>query len=265
MMRPIFLLTDFGLHDAFAGIMKAVICRLAPGAPIFDLTHAVPPQNLRWGALVLEDALPHLPADAIVCAVVDPGVGGERKALLAESGGRSFIAPDNGLLWPVLMRAGGEFQAFALRPNEHIRPQDSATFHGRDVFAPAAALRAAGAAAESLGGRVDRIERLDFPRPEPAGGTAIRLTILAADHFGNLTLNLRRGEVPLWWNEGSVAFHFSGKMIQGIRRTFSDAAPGESVVYWNSAGRLELAVNRGNARRELGLEPGGVVKVESDE
>ncbi|MCB2155025.1 SAM-dependent chlorinase/fluorinase [bacterium] len=264
-MRPVFILTDFGLQDAFVGIMKAVVFRLSPESPIFDLTHAVPPQNVQWGALVLEDALPYLPDNAVVCAVVDPGVGSQRQAIAVEVGGRSLIAPDNGLLWPALQRTGEPFHAFALKPGQHIRPQDSATFHGRDVFAPAAALRAAGVPAEEIGTPIEEIQRLEFPQPEADGEGALRLAVLAIDHFGNLTLNLRKDNVPEWLREESATFSIAGVTIRGIRRTFGDVAPGDAVVYWNSAGRLEVGVNRGSACEFFAVKPGAKILMSNEE
>lgn len=263
-LRPLFLLSDFGLADPYVGIMKAVILGLAPGAPVVDLTHLVPPQSVLAGALAIEDSWPWLPPESVLCAVVDPGVGGERAALAARVDGRFLVGPDNGLFSPVLESAS-ERTLVRLRPGGPVDPSRSATFHGRDVFAPGAALLARGEQLASLGEPTDDYVRLEIPRPRSPLHGRLELQVLAADHFGNLALNLKADEARAAWPwllEEPVAIRCAGRTIHSIARTFSDVATGQLVVYWNSAGRLEIGLSGGSAARELGCGPGTHVHID---
>jgi S-adenosylmethionine hydrolase len=244
---PLFFLTDFGLSDPFAGVMKAVVLGLGHRGALVDLTHLIPPQNVLAGAIALEDAAPWLPAGSVVCAVVDPGVGASRRALAAEADGRFWIGPDNGLLAPALDAPGARLVEIA--PGGPIDPSRSATFHGRDVFAPAAALLAMDPGRfGTLGPPVADPIRLAMPRPEEIRPGAWRLTVLAVDHFGNLATNLRRGGPgPSADVLARASFQAGGQALGPLRRTYADARSGEPVVYFNSAGRLEIAIRDGNA------------------
>lgn len=258
MPRPIVMLSDFGTADPFVGIMKCVVHGLAPGAQTIDLGHDVPPHDVLAGAIMLEDALPWLPASGIVCAVVDPGVGGSRRALAIRSRHRVFVGPDNGLLTPVL-RDDPAAAAFEILPGGPISPGRSATFHGRDVFAPAAAMAARGETMDTFARPVDSAPfQLPWPQPRVLGDSSVALTVLHVDRFGNCALNARRsdGETPEWlFGEGFEA-EVAGRAVLGPARTYGDAAPGEPVMYVNSAGRLEFAVNMGNAARKHGMARG---------
>lgn len=257
MGRPVFLLSDFGLRDPFVGVMKAVVLRHSPGSQLVDLTHLVPPQDILAGAVAIEDALPWLPDDAVVLAVVDPGVGTDRRAIIAGTGGRVAVGPDNGLL-----------EAFLAQPDawclELPAPPDSAsaTFHGRDVFAPAAGRLASGEdpanfTAPGAAPGADPI-RLRWPRPEHQPDGSVALEVLALDHFGNCALNLRREDAGAL-EPPRAALRLGHQAITGLARTFGDAAPGEALFLWNSAGRLEIAVNGGSAAARFGLRPGSRV------
>jgi len=255
MARTIVLLTDFGFHDPFAGIMRCVIQNLVPQAPLIDLTHGIPRHDIRAAALALEDSLPWLPADAVLCAVVDPGVGSDRRALLVEADSRAFIAPDNGLLTPVLR--SGDPVVRAIKSHGPICPEMSTTFHGRDVFAPAAALVARGddpgVFTESL--HESPVVHL-WPEVHSPTEGALELTVLGVDGFGNCALNLRRSEAAErfpWVTDDRVKLVTDSDVIRGIRRTYADVAPGEAVLYFNSAERLEVAVNGDSAAARHGL------------
>lgn len=261
-MRSVFLLTDFGIADPFVGIVKAVVHRIAPDAPLFDLTHSIEPQNVLHAAVVLEDSVPHLPGDAVVCAVVDPGVGGARRAIAARIADRMLVAPNNGLLGP-LLAPSPESVVHVIEPSDLVRPGDSATFHGRDVFAPAAALLARGEPLERLGPRIHHAKPLDFPEILTEGD-ALVLTVLVCDRFGNVALNLRREETAalLGWDPERAALHLEdGTVLRGLRRTYGDASRDEPLMYWNSAGRLEVAVNYGSAAARFRLAPGTPVRL----
>lgn len=260
-MRPVFFLTDFGLADPFVGIMKGVVLQHAPHARLVDLCHAVPPFDVAAGAMMLEDAWPHLPTSAVVVAVIDPGVGTSRRPIAASVGDRFVIGPDNGLLGNLL---GGEAGAVvrAIRPSALVRPDRSATFHGRDVFAPAAGFLSAGGAFADLGPVVDDPKPLDVQLPWLDDDQVLHLSVVALDRFGNATLNLHRRHVaPVvpWLIEESPLCMVGDCEIRGLARTYADVPGGSPLVYWNSADRLELAVNGGSAAKLFALGPGDEV------
>lgn len=261
MPRPIVLLTDFGTADPFVGIVKCVIHAYAPGVEVIDLSHHVPPQDTLAGAVILEDALPWIPESGIVCAVVDPGVGGTRRALAVRSRHRVFVGPDNGLLTPVF-RADPDARAFEIRSGGPIAPDRSATFHGRDVFAPAAALASRGEF-DTFARPVDKPPTLlQWPAAEVAGDDSVRATVIHVDRFGNCALNVRRADaerLPDWVFGGAFRAEVGKQAVAGLARTYGDANKGEPLAYVNSAGRLELAVNGGSAATTFGIGRGSDV------
>lgn len=249
MHRPIFFLSDFSTSDPWVGLMKAAAIARGHRGALIDLTHEIPPQDVRHGAIVLEDCLPWLPAGAVVVAVVDPGVGSARRPLAVEAGDRHFIGPDNGLLTAALA-GGGACRVIAMEVAATGKPI-STTFHGRDIFAPAGALLAAGAVAhEQIGPLADPPAiRLDFPEPRRVAPGHLRLTIVTVDRFGNLATNLKRdskGGAPECSRVSIKSFDCGPPA-----GTFSDVPPGHPVAYYNSFGRLEIAVNRGSAARHF--------------
>ena len=262
---PIFLLTDFGLRDPYVGIMKGVILSLGYTGTMVDLTHGIPPQDVLAGAMALEDAWPHLPATCVIVAVVDPGVGTRRRPIAVRNGGRVLVGPDNGLLSPLFPEIHTEEdarQVIEIRPGGPIDPSRSTTFHGRDVFSPAAALLATGARSfEALGEPADDPvmlpEHCFRAKALPSG--AMELTILAADHFGNLTMNVRRsaGNPHRLYEFGR--YEVAGRTIRNLSATYADVPAGEPLVYFNAADRLEIAVNGGSAAQVLRARPGDKV------
>jgi len=267
-MSTIALLTDFGTSDVFVGVMKAVIGGLAPQAAVIDLTHDIPPGDIAGGALRLWQAAPWLPRGTVLLAVVDPGVGAARRAIAGVTGPFAFVGPDNGLFSWVLAREP-EFKTVSLA----VSPASRATFHGRDVFAPAAARLAAGAPLESLGAAVSDLQALPFPRLSVAGEAA-RGEVLLHDRFGNLLTSigiLEEGENVLWvrpWMPGGPRARLEGRrfhvLLPGGRpvllaRTFSDVARGSPLAYIGSDGLLEIGVNGGSAAEQLGLARGAEV------
>jgi S-adenosylmethionine hydrolase len=256
-MKPIFLLTDFSDKDVYVGVVKAVIQRLAPGAPVIDLCHQVPPFDVRGGTIRLEDAWPYLPRPCVVCAIVDPGVGSQRRGLIACCEHHTLIAPDNGLLSPWLKRA--EFVR-ELIADEDIQPHASATFHGRDVFAPAAAKIARGDYLQSFSRELDSPPVInDNLLPWIDEHQNLHLNVVATDVFGNVALNLRREDVASlypWLEEEVVELHVGSHRINRLSRSFSDVPPGKPLMLWNSADRLEVAVCEGNAQQAFALRIG---------
>lgn len=257
-MCVITLLTDFGTCDTYVGQMKGVIADIARSATVIDLTHQVPWQDVVAGALMLEDAIDVFPAGTIHVAVVDPGVGTQRRAIAIETDHFTFVGPDNGLFTAVLQRHRMH-RAHALTNTRYQRPAVSATFHGRDVFAPAAAHLAAGVPIAELGEAVEQPFALDLPKPAVQADT-LGGQILWIDHFGNLITNIRQTDAQHGATDRSISHvRVADTTIGPIRRTFSDVPAGSLVAYFGSAGRLEIARRNGSAARLLKAEPGTAV------
>lgn len=255
MAAIITLTTDFGTADGFVGAMKGVILSLAPHATLVDITHDIPPHDIRAGTFALETAIPHFPPDAIHVAVVDPGVGSARAAILAVTMQGRHLAPDNGVLTSVVPD-GDAAQVYALDRPEFWRPQVSATFHGRDVFAPVAAHLAIGVRPEQLGAPAVRMERLAWPQPQRCEGE-IRGKVIHVDRFGNLITNLRLedlGNAPQ-----NIRFLIGNHTVSGVTPHYA-AGDGMMAVV-NSGGRLEFALPSASAARELGMGVGEEIRV----
>ena len=288
---PIVLTTDFGLADAFVGVMKGVILNINPQAVIIDLTHEIQPQNLRQGSFVLGTNYSYFPSNTIHVAVIDPGVGTQRRALLLVTPTARFLAPDNGLLshvikgylaalpvppaapplleipeapgQPVRIPVPPGLAAYELtNPRYWLHPVSN-TFHGRDVFAPSAAYLALGVPAQTLGTPV--ADLVYQPAPEPFfQGDAVRGTIrgevIYTDRFGNLITNILTDSLP----DKPVAVEIGRHRISGLSRTFQGPKSGFSpapVALIGSNGYLEIAVRDDDASRVLGLGLGEPVRV----
>ncbi len=248
------LTTDFGAGSGYPAQMKAVLLAAAPTARIVDVSHEVPRHDLLAGALLLEACLPWFPPGAIHVAVVDPGVGTARRALcLRDAEGRTFVAPDNGLLTPFLSEGA---RAFEIAPGRAVPPPRSATFHGRDLFAPAAAFLANGGDPAALGPALRDPVRLAWPAAERRGDELVGET-LAADGFGNLVTSIRAGELGA---APPAAVDAGGRPARWVR-TYGEASPGELVALVGSGGRVEVAVREGSAAAVLGRARGVPVRV----
>jgi S-adenosylmethionine hydrolase len=261
-------LTDFGLEDDFVGTCHGVMKRISPETQIIDLTHGIRPGRILQGALALRNALPYMPV-AVNLAIVDPGVGSSRRPLaLRDAEGRLYVGPDNGLLIPAADRFGGVVDAHELANPAYALESVSRTFHGRDLFSPAAAHLAAGVPPGELGPPVDpeALVRLDLPAPD-IGQARIRATVLAVDRFGNIALNLTRDHldgasiVPGTKVELSA---LGNRYYAVAARTFADASPGELILYEDSHRNVAVAVSRGDAASLLGLEEGGEIVIGVD-
>ena len=257
-------LSDFGLKDDFVGTCHGVMRRIAPDADIIDITHGIPPQSILEGALVLANTIGFMPV-GVHLAIVDPGVGGPRRPLaLRDSEGRLYVGPDNGLLLPAASRAGIE-AAHELANPAYALDSISRTFHGRDLFAPAAAHLAKGVPLADLGPPVDSegLVRLDLPEPVFAEG-AITATMLYVDSFGNIALNLDRDDVQaLGIGPGSrVELELSGERYYAVvARTFADARAGDVILYEDSYKNMSIAISRGSAARLLHASPGQRIRI----
>lgn len=266
--RFITFLTDFGLQDDFVGTCHGVIKQIAPGADVIDITHGIPAQSVLQGALVLANTVPYMPA-GVHLAVVDPGVGGSRRPLaLRDAAGRLYVGPDNGLLVPAADRHGGIADARELANPAYALPTVSRTFHGRDLFSPAAAHLALGVPLEELGPPLDpdALVRLDIPTAE-VGATVIRARVLYVDGFGNMQLNLTReqldgiGVVP----GTRVELEFAGERYYATAaRTFGDARGGDIILYEDSYRNVAVAINNGSAARMFGVGAGEEVRIRTE-
>lgn len=246
-MRPLFLLTDFGLDGYYAGVMKAVVLARQPGASITDLSHGVHPGAVVEGAYLIEAAWEHLPKDGLLLAVIDPGVGSERRILLLRDGERELLVPDNGLATPIAARPGVTVQALAW---EKLLPDPaSATFHGRDLFAPLAAHRLASPHETLPGPVIDDWVRISGGPRRLADRVEGRVVLV--DRFGNLVSDCRTQDL-----EGFEAALVGGHRIETLARTFSDVAPGAFLVYLGSGGRVEVGLRDGAASDQLAVGAG---------
>lgn len=250
------LTTDYGLADGFVAACHGMIARLAPAARVIDVTHLVPPGDVRRGAAVLAQTAPYLPY-AVHIAVVDPGVGTARRGIALVTPGGMLVGPDNGLLLPAAAALGGVTSAVELTDPGWLAPEVSRTFHGRDIFAPVAARLATGGAPAEAGPAVDPVTLVQLPDPvlrrEPGGFTAEVLTV---DHFGNVQLTAAPGLLDEVGSEPLVA---GRPAVCG--RTFGDAPVGGLVLLVDSAGLVAVAVNGGRAADLLGLAPGDLLTV----
>lgn len=256
MSRPIALLSDFGYDDAFVGVMKGVLLTRCPDARLIDVTHGVPAHDVRAGALLLAAAAPYLPSDTVFLAVVDPGVGGERRPLCARGGSQLFVGPDNGLL-SLSVGQRGVPEWFHLDRPRYWLQEPGATFHGRDIFAPIAALLALGRAPEDFGSPVNDPARVELPAPVPTAA-GVQGEVLLVDGFGNAVTNLRPADLD-HPEPGSRRFRVEGSVIPGPVTHYGAVAPGEPLVVLGSMGFYEVALNGASAAAALGLRPGSPV------
>jgi S-adenosylmethionine hydrolase len=251
-MPPVITLTtDFGLRDPFMGIMKGVLLSICPSARLVDLTHEIAPQDILAGSLALEAAIPFFPPGTVHLAVVDPGVGSARRAIAVRAGGAYLVGPDNGLLSFALEGAG--WTAVSLTAPQYRLAEVSRTFHGRDVFAPAAAYLAAGVPLERLGPA-----RLRRPGCRLMAGELVG-EVLDADRFGNLITSIpaaRLAEIP-----GPIEVEVGGHRVRGPVDAYAAVREGEPAVILGSSGRLEIFVRAGRAVDRLGAGRGTAVRV----
>ncbi len=273
------LLTDFGEDDGFVGTMKGVMQRIVPGATFIDITHRINPQDIHQAAFVLMTSAPFFPKGTVHLVVVDPGVGSSRRPIAVKTDDFQFVAPDNGVLSYVVSERQPH-QAFELSNPTYRLSYVSQTFHGRDIFAPAAAHLAAGVAINQLGPAVEQIVRLDQPSLS-IRAKEIHGEVLNTDHFGNLRTSInslrwdKQGLLlfrPIWGeaSEGDMELQFDANNVEifvgdlkvkGISETFSSVEAGKVVAFVGSEQALEIAINQGNLARASGFQKGDPVRV----
>ena len=247
------------------GTCHGVIKRIAPDAQVIDITHGIAPTNVLQGALVLASTLPYMP-EGVHLAVVDPGVGGPRKPIALRGGdGRLYVGPDNGLLLIAAEHLGGVDEAVELAELAYRLEPVASTFHGRDVFAPAAAHLASGVELADLGPQVPSPElvRLELPAPE-FGTRRIRATVLDVDRFGNIQLNLTSSDLERVGIEPGSLLEVgvgSERYYAVAARTFAEVRTGDILLYEDSYGRISIAINQGNAAEMFGAGAGGELEL----
>jgi S-adenosylmethionine hydrolase len=260
MARPVIaLLTDFGMRDHYVGTMKGVMLAICPEATFVDISHDVPPHDVMAAALELAAAYRFFPASTVFLVVVDPGVGSGRRGLAAEAGDYRFVAPDNGVLTPVIDDHRPR-SVVELSERRYARATVSRTFEGRDRFAPAAAWLAKGVELTSLGRPAAHVHRLEIPLPE-ADADAITGQVLRVDRFGNLITNIDRRTFERLTGGGAVDILIGPHGVSKLVSTYADVANGEVCALFGSTDHLEIAANGASAARTLDLDRGAPVHV----
>lgn len=260
MSLPISFLSDFGHQDEFVGVVHGVLAKLAPGSRVIDVGHGFPRGNIRSGALAMTRAIQYLP-EGVALVVVDPGVGSNRKALALETSWGFFVGPDNGVMSPAVALAGGATKIVSIENPEAMIPSPGSTFHGRDVFAPAAALLASGEAdLDDLGPVVDgeQVSPLLLPLPEIENGL-VKGKCWWVDAFGNVETNVGPDDLAtLGLAPGDVVKLKIGATEHELEwvKAFSDVGDGKPLIHVDSAGLVAVAVNGGSAADELTLGDG---------
>jgi len=253
------LLTDFGSRDHFVGVMKGVILGLAPRARVVDISHEAPAYGLSAARFLLSQSWPWFPAGTVHVVIVDPGVGSARRALVVEAGGHLFVGPDNGVLSEPLQIKGAKVRQITNR--KLCLKEISQTFHGRDVFAPVAAHLAAGLAASRVGPLIQDAHFVTTGAPVRTGKRYWQGEVAYVDRFGNLITNLPAADFP----EIAVRpfiLRAGFEQITELKPNYAAGSPGEAILVAGSSGRLEIAINQGDAARKLGLAAGSPIELE---
>jgi len=268
-VRFISFLTDFGLTDAYVGVMKGVVASINPDTHVIDICHDIAPQDVRAAAFLLASSYAYFPPGTIHVAVVDPTVGSARAALCVQAGDYFFIGPDNGVVSAACYKAGRP-KIYRLENEEYFLNNRSRTFHGRDIFAPAAAHLSAGAPIESMGQRMRSMKRIRLPKPVIRYGSKkheqwVRGEVIHVDRFGNLITNIEpetlQKALPRR-RRSTLNIVCSGHTIRGVSETYSDVASGRALALVGSYGLIEISVRDRNASSSLGVERGEKVKIE---
>jgi S-adenosylmethionine hydrolase len=263
-MRIVCFYSDYGYQDDFAGTCRAVMKRLEPTLEIIDVTHGLEPQDVRGAAFVLRNTLPYMPDGAVHLAIVDPGVGGPRRAVALRSrADRLFVGPDNGLLVLACAADGGVAEARELNNAEHWLEPVSATFHGRDIFAPIAARLAAGLPLEAAGDAIDPASLVQLVIPQPKKTKhGLKATAVLVDRYGNIALNLNAGRLEEAALGERIEIVCGGeRYLARVAHTFVAVRASDIVVLVDSYGQVAVAVNAGSAEDVLNVAPGDTLEL----
>jgi len=266
------LTTDFGLDDAYVAAMKGVILEVNPGATIADISHSIEPQNIRQGAFIFSTAYSYFPQDTVHLVIVDPGVGGPRRAIIVETDNAIFVAPDNGVLSyvvqastskcisrPTPMKLPPEIQAFEITNPKYWHHPVSSAFHGRDIFAPVAAHISLGTPLNELGQAIASVNVFPLSRPKPDASGKLIGHVLHIDHFGNLITDITGQDLP----SGNLRIEVAGRKIGSLSQSYEQAQ--ELLALIGSTGRLEIALRGGSAARLLRSKVGDEVHLASQQ
>ena len=260
MNRPIALMTDFGSKDHYVGSLKGVILGINPRAVIFDITHEIRPQNIWEGAFVLNSIYSVLPKGTIVVAVVDPGVGSMRQALCIKTAGGYLIAPNNGIL-SLALEHEEKYETRSIENEKYFRKPVSATFHGRDIFAPSAAWLSKRDVFRSFGPRLHKIHTLHIPKAM-RDRNWINGEVIYIDRFGNAITNIQKLDLDRWVKGSGIRIFVKGRREVHLKPFFSAGAPGALIAVWNSGNSLEFAVRNDSAKERYGLKIGDTVAIQ---
>jgi S-adenosyl-L-methionine hydrolase (adenosine-forming) len=259
-MKPsgiITLTTDFGLSDPYVAMMKGVILTINPSARIVDVTHQIGTGAIFQAALLIRETFPYFPEGTVHLAVVDPGVGSDRRLLALQAGAHLFVGPDNGLFWPVFRDFEGT-RAVQLTQSRYFLPSITQTFHGREIFAPVAAHLSLGLSLESLGTTVRDLTTLNIPRPYVKEGVLCG-QIIRVDNFGNLVTNISGRELTEFLESAPARVEAGKLLIRKLSRIYADSEEGEPLALINSSNLLEIAVRLGRASEYIGLRNGEII------
>ena len=258
MRRILTLTTDFGLQDYYVSAMKGVILEYAPDARLVDISHEIPSQDIMAGSWVLKNSAMLFPAGTVHLVVVDPGVGTTRKPVALQIDDQLFVGPDNGIF--SLLTEQYDFEAVELTNKKYWRADVSNTFHGRDVFAPVAAHLLNGAELTDLGPSLDDLETYRWAVPI-ADDDGIEGWVIHIDAFGNLITNISESLIDDMIANNSIKLYVGNTILDNITNTFGSVPDGEAVAYIGSAGMLEIAVNKGDAQKMLGIKKGAQISL----
>lgn len=266
-MAIVTMTTDFGLEDAYVGIVKGVMLKVNPAATIVDVSHGIDPGDVDRAAYLLETAYGYFPPGCVHVAVVDPGVGSERRIVAVESNGHRFLAPDNGVLTGVLTE-GGAGRAVSVENTRYFLSPVSRTFHGRDIFAPVAAHLSKGLDLEDLGPSLDfgSLVRLDRGKPVFEAPHSVVGSVVAVDRFGNLITNIRERDLTEICGEDGgfeLEIKFHGRTIYGLSTAYVSVAHGEPLAILGSSGRVEISINGGSAGEVFSAGIGKRIRVDA--
>lgn len=258
MRNVITLTTDFGLQDYYVSAMKAVMLGIAPEARFVDVSHDIPSQDIMAGSWVLKNSAMLFPSNTVHAVVIDPGVGTERNPIAMRMEDQYFVGPDNGIF--SLLTADREYTAVRLTKKEYLREHHSSTFHGRDIFAPAAAHLSRGVPLEELGEPLEELVSYRWMQPI-ADKDGLEGNIIHIDKFGNLITNIPKSLIDEAIAQKNVKIYVGNIILNDIKTTFGAVAEGEPVAYIGSAGMLEIAINKGNAEEMLGIQKGAQISL----
>lgn len=245
------LTSDFGLTDPYVGVMKGVILSINPKAHVIDISHQIEAGSIFQGSVILKEAYAFFPDGSIHIAVIDPGVGGNRRPIILKTKNHLFVGPDNGIFWPIILSHQGA-EIIHLTETKYFLPNVSHTFHGRDIFAPVAAHLSRGVDPPSMGPIITDPVSLEFPLPKQ-GKDVLSGQVIRVDHFGNLITNIHQRDIEEFLGSNRTVIRIGNLIIQGMQKAYAEAREGQSLALIGSSGFLEIAVNASRACDVVGL------------